>query len=189
MTQLLTKTQVLHCAAEENNIPLCELLLQDTDIDIVNAEGKSALFLVLDKYELYQHNEQGENYLDTLQFLIQHGASLHPSISGPDALETARKRSLHDLALVVIEHGDLPIRYGPDFKRLFERAAVKGNVSVIKKLQEAELHPLKRYDSFRLSEIVEDEGKGIGAEIKELVESMERAAIGLIWPKLETIVS
>jgi hypothetical protein len=98
---------------------------------------------------------------------------LEPSVSGLDALETARKRSLHDLALVI----------------MFERAAVKGNVSVIKKLQEAELHPLKRHDSFRLSEIVEDEGKGIGGEIKELVESMERAAIGLIWPKLETIVS
>jgi hypothetical protein len=71
---------------------------------------------------------------------------------------------------------------------LFERAAVKGNVSVINKLQEAQLHPLKRHDSLRLSEIV-NEGKGIGDEIVELVESMERTAIGLIWPQLETIVS
>jgi len=153
---------------------------------VVNAEGKSALFLVIDKYELYQDYEQGEKYLETLQFLIQRGASLEPSVSGLDALETARKRSLHDLALVIIEHGDLDIPYGPDFKRLFERAAVKGNVSVIKKLQEAELHPLKRHDSLRLSEIVDDEGKGIGGEVKKLVESMERTAIGLIWPKLET---
>ena len=121
--------------------------------------------------------------------MIQRGASLEPSVSGLDALETARKRSLHDLALVVIEHGNLLIRYGPDFKRLFERAAVKGNVGVIKKLQEAELHPLKRHDSFRLSEIVDDEGKGIGGEIIKLVESMERAAIGLIWPQSEAVVA
>lgn len=113
---------------------------------------------------------------------------MEPSVSGLDALEIARKRSLHDLALVIIEHGNLIVRYGPDFKRLFERAAVNGNVTVIKKLQEAELHPLKRHDSFRLSEIVDDEGKGIGGEIVELVESMERAAIGLIWPQSETIV-
>jgi hypothetical protein len=88
---------------------------------------------------------------------------------------------------VIIEHGNLSIRYGPDFKRLFERAAVKGNVSVISKLQGAQLHPLKRHDSFRLSEIV-NEGNGIGDEIVELVEAMERTAIGLIWPQLETIV-
>ena len=111
------------------------------------------------------------------------------SVLGLDVLETARKRSLRDVALMIIEHGNLVVRYGPDFKRLFERAAVKGNVSVIKKLQESELHPLKRQNSFRLSEIVGDEGKGIGGEIVELVESMERTAIGLIWPQLEAIVS
>ena len=127
--------------------------------------------------------------METLRFLIKRGASLQAGVSGLDALETARKRSLHDLALVIIEHGNLPVRYGPDFKVLFKQAAVEGKVSVIEKLQEAQLHPLKRHDSSRLSEIVEDEGEGIGSAIVNLVESMERAAIGLIWPRMETVVS
>ena len=127
--------------------------------------------------------------METLRFLIKHGASLQSGTSGLDALETARKRSLHDLALVIIEHGNLPVRYGPDVKVLFNQAAGEVNVSVIEKLQEAQLHPLKRHDSFRLSEIVEDEGEGIGSAIVNLVESMERAAIGLIWPRMETVVS
>lgn len=153
---------------------------------MVNAEGKSALFLVIDKYELYRDYEQGEKYLETLRFLIKRGASLQAGVSGLNALETARKRSLHDLALVIIEHGDLPIRYGPDFKVLFKKAAVEGKVSVIEKLQEAQLHPLKRHDSSRLSEIVDDEGEGIGEKIVDLVKSMERTAIERIWPLLET---
>lgn len=181
--------QVLHGAAEENNIPLCELLLEDTNIDIINGEGKSALFLVLDKYEAYPDDrEQREKCLETLRFLIKRGASLQASVSGLDALETARKRSNHDLALVLIEHGNLAIRYGPDFKGLFKQAALAGNVSVIKELEEAQLHPLKRHDSFRLSEILADQGGRVGSDIVNLVESMERAAIERIWPLSETHV-
>ncbi|GAB7330154.1 hypothetical protein MBLNU13_g01829t1 [Cladosporium sp. NU13] len=180
---------VLHCAVEENNIPLCELLLEDTDIDVLNAEGKSALFLAIDKYEDYRDSERREEYLETIRFLIKRGASLQAGVSGLDALEIARKRSLYDLALVIIEHGNLPVRYGPDFRVLFKQAAIEGNVSVIEKLQEAQLHPLKRHDSLRLSEIVDDEGEGIGGDIVDLVNSMERVAIERIWPLLETVIS
>ena len=127
--------------------------------------------------------------METIRFLIKRGASLQAGASGLDALETARKRSLHDLALVIIEHGNLPVKYGPDFKVLFKQAAIEGKVSVIEKLQEAQLHPLKRHDSSRLSEIVDDEGEGIGSDIVDLVKSMERAAIERIWPLLETVVS
>jgi hypothetical protein len=155
----------------------------------LNAEGKSALFLAIDKYEDYQDSERREEYLETFRFLIKRGASLQAGVSGLDALETTRKRSLHDLALIIIEHGNLPISYGPDFKVLFKQAAIEGNVSVIEKLQEAQLHPLKRHDSSRLSEIVDDEGEGIGGDIVDLVNSMERAAIERIWPLLETVVS
>lgn len=90
--------------------------------------------------------------------------------------------------MVIIEHGNLDIRYGPDFKGLFKQAALAGNVSVIKKLEEAQLHPLKRHDSFRLSEILADQGGRVGSDIVELVESMERVAIERIWPLLETDV-
>lgn len=126
--------------------------------------------------------------METIRFLVKRGASLQAGISGLDALETARKRSLHILALVIIEHGNLPVRYGPDFKVLFKQAAVEGKVDVIEKLQEAQLHPLKRHDSSRLSEIVEDEGEGIGSVIVNLVDSMERMAIERIWPILKTVV-
>jgi hypothetical protein len=71
---------------------------------------------------------------------------------------------------------------------LFKQAALAGNVSVIKKLEEAQLHPLKRHDSFRLSEILADQGGRVGSDIVELVESMERVAIERIWPLLETDV-
>lgn len=127
--------------------------------------------------------------METIRFLIKRGASLQAGVSGLDALEIVRKRSLHDLALVIIEHGSLPIRYGPDFRVLFKQAAIEGKLNVIEKLQEAQLHPLKRHDSSRLSEIVDDEGEGIGGEIVDLVNSMERAAIERIWPLLETVVS
>lgn len=127
--------------------------------------------------------------METIRFLIKRGASLQAGVSGLDALETARKRSLYDLALVIIEHGNLPVRYGPDFRPLFKQAAIEGNVSVIEKLQEAQLHPLKRHDSLRLSEIVDDEGEGIGDDIVYLVNSMERVAIERIWPLLETVIS
>lgn len=155
----------------------------------MNAEGKSALFLVIDKYEDYRDSERREEYLETLRFLIKRGASLQAGTSGLDALETARKRSLHDLALVIIEHGNLPVRYGPDFKVLFKQAAVEGKVNVIEKLQEAQLHPLKRHDSSRLSEIVEDEGEAIGSVVVDLVDSMERMAVERIWPILKTVVN
>jgi len=62
---------------------------------------------------------------------------------------------------------------------------LEGKKGVIGKLQEARLHPLKRHDSLRLAEIVEDEGEGVGREIVALVGAMERAAIGLIWPSAE----
>ena len=58
----------------------------------MNAEGKSALFLVIDKYEDYRDSERREEYLETLRFLIKRGASLQAGTSGLDALETARKR-------------------------------------------------------------------------------------------------
>ena len=127
--------------------------------------------------------------METFRFLIKRGANLHAGVSGLDALETARKRSLHDLSLVIIEHGNLPVRYGPDFKVLFKQAAIEGKAGVIEKLQEAQLHPLKRHDSSRLSEIVEDEGGGIGGDIVDLVNSMERMAIERIWPLPETDVN
>lgn len=147
------------------------------------------MFLAIDKYEDYRDSERREEYLETLRFLIKRGASLQAGISGLDALETARKRSLHDLALVIIEHGNLPVRYGPDFKVLFKQAAVEGKVNVIEKLQEAQLHPLKRHDSSRLSEIVEDEGEAIGSVVVDLVDSMERMAVERIWPILKTVVN
>lgn len=142
----------------------------------MNAEGNSALFLAIDRYEVY-----GREYMDMIKFLLEHGASLQASASGLDALETVRQRSIPDLPLVFIEHGGLPLRYGPDFKDLFQQAALEQNVSVIEKLQDAQLHPLKRHGSWRLSEIVK--GRDVVEEIVELVKSMERSALARIWPR------
>lgn len=141
----------------------------------MNAEGNSALFLAIDKYEVH-----GSEYMDMIKFLLEHGASLQASTSGLDALETVRQRSIPDLPLVFIEHGGLPLRYGPDFKDLFHQAARERNVSVIEKLQDAQLHPLKRHGSWRLSEIVD--GREFVQEIVDLVKSMERSALARIWP-------
>jgi hypothetical protein len=154
------------------------MLLDETDINAVNAEGKSALFLAIDKYD-----EQGSEYMDMIKFLLEHGASLEAGASGLDALETVRQRAIEDLPIIFIEHGGLPLRYGPDFRELFRQAALAGNTNVIEKLEEAELHPLKRHGSWRLSEIVE--GHGIMEGMVDLVKSMEFSALGRIWPRMD----
>lgn len=118
--------------------------------------------------------------MDMIKFLLKRGASLQAGISGLDALETARKRSLIPLALVFIKHGGLPLRYGPDFRSLFEEAALTRDVSVIEKLQDAQLHPLKRHDTRRLSEIVNADY--MSDEIVDFVTSMEHSALARIWP-------
>jgi hypothetical protein len=140
------------------------------------------LFLAIDKYKVF-----GSEYMAMIKFLLSHGASVKAGggASGLDALETARQRPYDDLPLVFIEHGGLPLRYGPDFKELFRQAALSGNVSVIEKLQEAQLHPLKRHGSWRLSEIVDGmEAGSVAEEIVEKVKAMQRAALGRIWPRL-----
>jgi len=152
------------------------MLLENTDINAVNAEGKSALFLAIDKYY-----DEGSEYMDMVKFLLEHGASLEAGASGLDALETVRQLPVEDLSLLFIEHGGLPLRYGPDFRELFRQAALAGNVSVINKLEEAQLHPLKRHGSWRLSEIVE--GRGIMEGMVDLVKNMELSALGRIWPR------
>jgi hypothetical protein len=116
----------------------------------------------------------------TIKFLLERGASLQAGVSGLDALEWVRKHDIEQLPLVFIEHGSLPLRYGPDFANIFQQAAVAANVSVIEKLREARLHPLRRHDSRRLSEIVNADY--ISDEIADLVTSMEHAALERIWP-------
>jgi hypothetical protein len=112
--------------------------------------------------------------------LLERGANLQARVSGLDALEWVRKRGITQLPLVFIEHGGLPLRYGSDFANIFQEAAVAANVSVIEKLQEARLHPLRRHNSLRLSEIVNSHD--ISDEIVDLVTSMEHAALERIWP-------
>jgi ankyrin repeat protein len=156
------------------------LLLEKTDINTVNADGKTALFLAIDKFE----GTQQLDCIETIKFLLERGASLQAGVSGLDALEWVRQRGIKQLPLVFIEHGSLPLRYGPDFAEFFEEAAVAANVSVIAKLREARLHPLKRHDSRRLSEIVNADY--ISDEIVDLVTSMEHAALEGIWPPVDT---
>jgi hypothetical protein len=120
--------------------------------------------------------------LETIKFLLERGASLQAGVSGLDALEWVRKRGIKQLPLVFIEHGGLPLRYGPDFGGFFEEAAMAANVSVITKLHDARLHPLKRHDSRRLSEIVNADY--VSDEIVDLVTSMEHAALESIWPPM-----
>jgi ankyrin repeat protein len=174
--------QAFHCAVEENNIPLCEWLLEKTDINTVNADGKTALFLAIDKFQPDQRIE----CLETIKFLLERGASLQAGVSGLNALEWVRKHDIEQLPLVFIEHGSLPLRYGPDFANIFQQAAVAANVSVIEKLREARLHPLRRHDSRRLSEIVNADY--ISDEIADLVTSMEHAALERIWPAGDSYV-
>lgn len=147
----------------------------------MNAEGNSALFLAIDKYEAH-----GSEYMEMIEFLLAHGASLQAGASGLDALETVRQRSIPDLPLMFIEHGGLPLRYGPDFKDLFQEAALAGNVSVIEKLQDAQLHPLKRHNSWRLSQIVDMEDGSVVDEIVEMVKTMQLSALERIWPRAKT---
>jgi ankyrin repeat protein len=156
------------------------LLLEKIDINTVNAEGKTALFLAIDKFE----GTQQIDCLETIKFLLEQGASLQAGVSGLDALEWVRKRGIEQLPLVFIEHGSLPLRYGPDFGNIFQEAAVAANISVIEKLREARLHPLRRHDSRRLSEIVNADY--ISDEIVDLVTSMEHAALEDIWPPMDS---
>jgi ankyrin repeat protein len=156
------------------------LLLKKTDINTVNADGKTALFLAIDKFE----GTQRIDCLETIKFLLEHGASLQAGVSGLDALEWVRKYGIEQLPLVFIEHGSLPLRYGPDFGNIFHEAAVAANVSVIEKLREARLHPLRRHGSRRLSEIVDVDY--ISDEIVDLVTSMEHAALEGIWPPVDS---
>lgn len=163
---------------EENNIPLCKLLLETTDINVVNAEGKSALFLAIERYEDPEYREE---YMETIKFLLDRGASLQVSGSCYDALEIARQRGLTDLALVLIQHdGKIPVRYGSDFRYLFEEAARTSNTTIINRLHDAQLHPLKRHETSRISEIVR--AGDIADEVKELVAAMEHGALQRIWP-------
>lgn len=158
------------------------MLLEHTDINAVNAEGKSALFLAVERYE-----DPEVEYFKMIEFLLDRGASLQVSGSCYDALEAVRQRGIFDLAVVFIERGDTALRYGPDFRQLFEEAARTANTSVIEKLHNAQLHPLKRHGSSRMSEIVQ--AGYIGDEVKDLVASMQHTALERIWPACDATLA
>lgn len=162
---------------EENNIPLCELLLRTTNINVINAEGKSALLLAVERYEGHEYKEE---CMEMIRFLLDRGASLQVSGSCYNALESARQRGLTDLVLVLIEYGEMAVQYGSDFRYLFEEAARISNTSAIRRLHDAQLHPLKRHADSRISDIVR--AGDIADEVKELVAAMEHAAVESIWP-------
>lgn len=134
--------------------------------------------------ERYQGHEDQEEYMEMIKFLLDRGASLRVPGSCYDAIETVRQTGMPNLALVFIERGETPLRYGPDFRQLFEEAARTNKTSVIRKLHDAQLHPLKRHDSSRLSEIVQP--GYIDDEVRDLVASMEHTALERIWPACDT---